>query len=506
MRPFFIYIFSLILLIFIYTSILSKEELFELNEIDFFYPPQEFIIEKKENDILYLKSKDDEIYSFIIKLDSTTRNEFLSQFISGILNSSLIVADELYLLQQKEYKIIPKLNYVGCLENKFKHCFEILNFNYNIKDVLLELVLEQSKSTEELRNIFISFFQKNPSELKLSSKKTQLFYRVKIKIIENDNNHLYFIVFIIPKDSYSKYHFYLNELPYTLNFIQKNISTIQFEESFEQIQNENNFLFIINDAYSMYQNQIILKKQLPFFFSILKTFNINFSLGLLTTNDCKLKTIFTDDIKNIEESIKLANKRNINSCVYYAEKFFNDPQCNDFKIPEHLSLVCISNEPDQYDILNTNPFHHQKNIFTVNKIPFYALVPLNLIAKFDICKNDKKNLQDNDNRKNSIDFMELANNTNSSIFNICMDDYKIYLEQIAMNTAFKFSLIKLSRIPIPYTIQVWDGNTKIEPYTLKSNDLSISTYYIFSESENSILFIGKPIESRIKIFYSTPEH
>lgn len=505
MRPFFIYIFSLILFIGIYTSIFSQDESIEINEKEFFYPPQEFIIEKKENDIIYLKSNDEEVYSFIIKLESSTINQLLSQFISAILNATLIVPDELYLLQQKEYKITPKLNYVGCLENKFKHCFEILNFNYNIKDVLFELVLEQSKSTEELRNIFISFFKKIPSDLKSSSNITHLFYRIKIKIIEKDHNNLFLIVFIIPKSLYSKYQLYINELPYALNFVPGNIPTIQFEETFEQTKNENNFLFIVNDAYSMKQNHILLKKQLSHLITVLKTFNINSSLGLLTTNDCKLKTDFTNNIKNIEESIKLANKRHINSCVYYAEKIFNDPQCNDLTMPHHISIVCISNEPDQYEKLNINPFHYQKNIFTENKLPFYALIPLNYSGKFEICKNDKKHLRDS-SLLNSINFWELAQNTNSSIFNICMDDYRIYLEQIAMDTAFKFSPIKLSRIPVPHTIEVWNGDNKIEPYTHKNNDLSKSIFYIFSESENSILFIGKPVEGRIKISYSTLEH
>ncbi len=507
MRSFSIYIFSILMVTqttFTNSNLFSQVQSVEFNNTYFFYPSELFILEKKENDILYIKSKKEEIYSFIMKLHSPSLNHLLNQFLHAIIESNLIVPEELYLLQQKEYNISPKLNYVGCLEYKFKQCFEIQNFHYSIKDILLEIVLEQSKTTEELRNLFISFFKKNQNILKDLSKKTHLFFRIKLKIIESNKNEFFFIVSITPKHLYTDSQYYMNLLSYTLNIIPQSIKPIPYEEVLEIKPTQVNFLFVINDAHSMKNYQKLLKSQLTHFFDKLQTLNTNFSIGILSTNQCKLQAKFTDDIKIIEKSIKLANQRNLNSCIYYIEMFLKDPECNESRLPKPLSILCITNEWDQYNVLTTAPLELQKNILRENQIPFYALVPLNHKGMFENCKDEKK-IQ-NSHSKNSINLWKLARSTNSSIFNLCKEDYKIYLEEFAMDSVFKFSSLKLERIPLPHSIEILHGEKKIEPYQGKNIQHSENTFYLYSESENSILLIGKPIEGRLKISYLTLEY
>lgn len=473
------------------------EQFLQIDERSLFYLPQEFVVEKQETHSIYLKSKNDEVYSLFMKLHSTP-DEFLKNFFSSL--NTFIVPQELHLLQQKEYQIYPKLNYVGCLEKKFKHCFEILNFKYEVKDIVLEIILEQSKTPDELRNLIGSLFFKN-NNIVHSTQKTHLIYRIKLKIVQNDQT--YVILSIIPKKDYYEQQYLINQISYVFNIVPKNIATIKFEEVLEPKPFQFDVLLVLNNSYPMKQHQILLKEQLPYFFDRLRILNPNFSMGLLTTNSCKLQAEFTKDILQIEKSIKLTDRRDLHSCVYYVEKFLSDSKCWNSKVPKHVSIICIQNSPDQYELLSQKPFNYEKNIFKEKHIPFYAIVPIDSYAKFQICK---ENIKTQKSLEHSIDFKELVNATNGTLFNICMEDYKTFLDDILFDSAFKFSKLKLSRIPVPQSLEVWIGGKKIEPFLNLKNDLINDTYYLFSELENTILLIGTPLEGKIKINYLTLEH
>jgi hypothetical protein len=482
----------------------------------YFTFPEDFIFENQIQQTLFFKTKNNELYSFIINKNNLDLTKFTEQVINKISSAKFIANEGFNLIERKRNKIYPKLKYVGCIEKKFQKCFEILNFYYNTEELLLDLVLVNPMSLAEIRN-HLSQLILNNNLLENSTKENNkyLFYRIRLKIIENQYKDFFILGILTPKEKYYDYEYFIQNILSSTNIINKNTSLLNYEEYFNIQQNKinSNFLFVIDNSGSMAEEQNAVKNNVLRFFNKLSLLSNHFSVGVITTDSCNLRGSFTNSLKDFENYIQVGtNGDSTESCVYYAEKFLNDPQCNQNNIPENLSIICITDESDAYYSLANKKFDKKDNIFIKKKIPFYAIIPLDSYGNLGDCSSTNGitdytgNFSDlSTTNQYAVDLKLLAEKTGGSISSICNEEYGTFLEELAFNSTAKNTKLKLSRFPIRNTIQVTINNAIVPQ--LKGNQFNPHQYYyIYSEEENSLILIGEKLSGRIKISYLTYEY
>ncbi len=462
-----------------------------------------------------LKTKDDNISFFILKIPHRSLNNFVDETLEKISHLKLLTNDGYNLVLKKKHQIKPVLKSTGCLEKKFYQCFEILNYSYNSINVLIDIVLEKSHTPIEIiyeivRKIYKDFTIK---EIQNPQMNQFLFYRVQLKFIENQNKDLFILGIIIPKNQYNHHKYLLERILATTNILPPNITYIEYEEYIDlKPPSPLNLLFVLDNSISMSQEIDLVKKNILNYFDKISLFSNNFSIGLLTTDSCKLKIPFTNNKAIFEQNLNniMLKKNDQASCVYISEKFLSDSNCNNQTF-SNLSIICITDKSDAYYLIKKEKFNEEENIFVQNRIPFYSILPLNKNLLPDDCSSKSviTNYFWNYSNKEStnlyaVDLKLLAQKTDGDFFSICNEEYDDFLENILYNTLAKYSFIKLSRIPIASTIQI-EHESNLLPYFDGKNFSENQTYYIYSEEENSIILIGKEIKGKLILKYYTFE-
>ncbi|GIX43063.1 MAG: hypothetical protein KatS3mg129_2796 [Leptospiraceae bacterium] len=478
--------------------------------------PEDFILENINNsDLLLLKTKNNEIYSFIINKNNINIKDFTKDVLHKINSAEFIAENGFHLIQQKENKIYPQLKYVGCLEKRFNKCFEILNYYYNTIDLLFDIVLTKSLTISELRNNIISILQNQSFKTKSNDIKDMeryLFFRIRLKVFENQNKDFFIFAVLIPKENYYKKEYLIQQFLSSTNILSKNTDLLYQEEYFDINYkiNFSNFLFVIDNSGSMIEEQNSVKNNLLRFINKLSLLSNDFLLGVITTDSCSLRNSFTNKKDQFEKNILVGTDGNATeSCVYYAEKFLTDPDCNNNSIPENLSIICITDESDAYYSLANKPFNKNNNIFISMNIPFYAIMPLNSYGNPGDCSGPNGITDytgnygnETNTQKYAVNLKLLAEKTGGAVSSICTEEYGSFLEELAYASSAKHSRIKLSRIPVSNTIKVYLNQIPIS--NLEGNDYNPDkTYFIYSEEENSIILVGKNIKGRLKVSYLT---
>ena len=478
--------------------------------------PEEAIEVKSNVENLRLfKIKDDDVIFFILKIPYRNVNSFVEETLKKISHLELLAKDGYNLVLRKENQIKPILKSTGCLEKKFYQCFEILNYYYHSINVLLDIVLTKSHTTIEITNLILQTIDKNLAikEIQEHSKNQFLFYRLQLKLIENQNKDLFILGIVIPKNQYNHHKYLIEKILATTNILPPNITYIEYEEHIDiKPPSPLNILLVLENSISMSQEFDLVKKNILNYFDKISLYSNNFSIGLLTTDSCKLKSPFTNNKKLFEENlnkIKLI-KNHQSSCVYVAEKFLSDSNCNDQPI-SNLSIICITDKSDRYYLIKKEKFNEEKNIFVQSKIPFYSIMPLNKNHLPDDCSNKSviTNYFWNYSNKEStyqfaVDLKLLAQKTGGSVFSICNEEYDNFLENIFYKNLAKHSLIRLSRIPIASSIQIEHESSPLLYFDENNFDVN-RTYYIYFEEENAIILLGKEIKGKLILKYYTFE-
>ena len=478
--------------------------------------PEEAIeIKSNVENLSLFKLKDDDVIFFILKIPHRTLNSFIEETLAKISHLELLANDGYNLVLRKENQIKPILKSTGCLEKKFYQCFEILNYYYNSINVLTDIVFVKSFTTIEITDFILQIINKNFAikDIQEHPNTQYLFYRVQLKFIENQNKDLFILGVVIPKNQYNHYKYLIEKTLATTNVLPPNITYIEYEEHIDlKPPTPLNLLFVLDNSISMSQEFDLVKKNILNYFDKISLFSNNFSVGLLTTDSCKLKIPFTNNKKIFEQNLNtIALKKNVqSSCVYISEKFLSDSNCNNQTF-SNLSIICITDKSDAYYLIKKEKFNEEENIFVQNRIPFYSILPLNKNLLPDDCSSKSviTNYFWNYSNKEStyqfaVDLKLLAQKTRGDVYSICNEDYDDFLENILYNTSAKRSFIKLSRIPIASTIQIEHESNPL-PYFDGKNFSENQTYYIYSEEENSIILIGKEIKGKLILKYYTFE-
>lgn len=480
------------------------------------YIPKELKLVYNSNRILILNSEEENL---VVLIQKWNYDQKISEKINDILKlfsqSEFLAKNGFHLILREKFSIYPTIKNVGCLEKKFNQCLEIINHYYETENIYLEIVLSQSLSILDLTKKILKKIDpiNTTQETDLhQTLQSYLFYKIRFKFIGNFNNEVLSIMVLTPEEYYHSNEFLIQRLLATTNYIEKEQNLKLQQEDFKTTKEEkqNTILFVIDNSNTMKEEQINLQKNLKKFIKKLELFGKEIQWGILTTDSCHLKELSTDKDKIIEKILVGTNGHDMESCVYYAEKFLNDPTCNKNQNFENLSILCLTDESDAYSLLKGQKFNYKNNIFNIRNIPFYGIIPLNEKGIPGDCVGEEEisNYTDNyrnleETIENSLDLKLLAEETGGAVSSICSSYYGDFLEEIANSIVGKTSEIQLSKLPIASTIRVWINDNEIEYFrNSKINEVN----FIYFEKENKILIRNNDLEKyKIKVEYLTFE-
>jgi len=296
------------------------------------------------------------------------------------------------------------------------------------------------------------------------------------------------------------------------------------------------FLFVIDNSGSMYEEQTAVANNSLAFFDRLNSLGVDFKIGTITTDNSNLRGTFTSTRNEFESNIQVGtNGSGIESCTYYAEKALSTTSPNNMgailtnglgslntvanagypRNGSTLTVICITDESDAYtyqdgsgSYTDAPRFNLTNNIFTQNNIPFYGVIPLDNSGQHGSCTGVNGNASVYYNFSSSVfptaalNLKTLAENTGGSVSSICGENYGAFLQQLADQVAAKASSYSLTRTPISSTIKVYVNNVEIPRTTTPPAG---TTGYKYISSENKIVFTGRlpEVGAQIKIAYQS---
>ncbi len=486
---------------------------YNLLNFDLYIPKRlEFISTLKISSSFFTFINDESVISFKKLQNNQNLSKLTQELVSRFANSEIIAKNGFHLILKKTTKIQPSLKNVGCLEKKWNQCIEIINHYYYKEEVFLKVVLIKSFSLLELQNKIFQILKVEPlfvfnshRETKNSNKKYLIFYIHFVFFETPDSKFL--TILSTPEEFYYKNEFNIQHLLSVTNIIPKTLNIKPHRDDFELKHNFDspNLLFAIDNSYTMKNRLILLKNIINNIINLSKDFGLGIKIGILTTEDCKLKVPFTSDIETITKSeiFKIRNQY-YESCMHQVEKFLTDSKCNENQSYNRLSILCITDKSDSYFLLNKKIFNIRNNHFLKNKIPFYSIIPLNTKGTLGDCigETGKSNVQGSYENfeeaiKNSINYNILADETNAFTSSICSSYYDDYLRKVIFSLLAKYSGYSLSKIPIPNTIRIWINEQEIDLF-----DYNQLVY--FDEAENKVIIKNHfSKNSELKIEYLT---
>ncbi|MCS7204652.1 MAG: hypothetical protein NZ853_03045 [Leptospiraceae bacterium] len=436
-------------------------------------------------------------------------NEKIQNWISLLETLPFLVKGGIDLYHWDEYILRPNTKFVGCLENYAQECYEVMNYFYEVYDVVLELVLDNPKAPSHLLKEVLRLL-KLPYENEFSnfSEEKELIYHLKWKILNNEQNHSFLILGIFPKETYKKSYFWLDQVFASTNIIPKNALRILIEDEFENLQEHSEILFIADNSYSMKEKFLFFEEQWQYFAKTHSAFFSSLRFGLITMYGCQYQELPKTENSNKEKSHQVEDTQKFfyESCLLCAETFISE------KTNKNIAFVCLSDEGDYYSKITQKKFSERDNLFLKKAIPVFGILPMDHYGNITDCignlgktklhfKYDKK-----EKNELAIDYKLLSRLTKGLTFSICNSDYQFLFKTIAYQTLGHHSKFKLSRLPIQSTIEVQSFTTKIRYLYLDEREFDPNqTYFFYHEKENAIVLVGNQNIEKIQIRYRTME-
>lgn len=411
----------------------------------------------------------------------------------------------------------------------------------------LQLTLRNSYTANDVRNTLIqrigtidgssnvSNFPEDPDGATLDTQ-----FRVIIQATQDSNGNAVVIVGVTTVSNYANVEDELSSLTDGTNV---GPSQQQPQDFVDTLLADNppkaDFLFVVDNSGSMQEEQSAVVSNSLSFFDRLNGLGIDFQLGVITTDSSGVRGgNFTNNRSQFNNNVNAGiNGSGKESCVYFAEKAISLTSPNNMnailtngngslnsvgslgypRANSNLAVICLTDESDAYTKWDGSGsdsdaprFNYADNVFKVNEVTFYAIMPLDNSGQYGSCvgTNGNANVYYNFNPNTTIFSVAalnpktLAENTGGSVSSICGENYGAFLQQLADQVAAKASSYVLSRIPISSTIKVYLNGVELERTTTPPEG---TTGYKYISSENKIVFTGKIPQagSTIQIAYQS---
>ena len=295
------------------------------------------------------------------------------------------------------------------------------------------------------------------------------------------------IIAIIPAGSYSEYEGIVNLTVQMDNLQTAGTTKVSESDSFTaQTVSKADFLFVVDNSGSMYEEQTAVSTNATRFFEKLTNKGLDFKIGVITTDTSTLQgTGFTSDQTEFESNILVGTSGSATeSGIYHAEEALSSDGSSDGSViaagyPRSgatLSVIMLSDEEDQYTSYSSGTaFNFSDNVFTQNDYTVYAIVS----------DPDSGCSGDGGSASGSADYGTLVTNTGGAKGSICQSDYSSTLDTIVSGGGQSFTL---SHTPIVSSLSVTVNGATV---AVKSGDNG----YLYLSSNNSITFYGTAIPS-----------
>ena len=239
------------------------------------------------------------------------------------------------------------------------------------------------------------------------------------------------------------------------------------------------FLFVIDNSGSMGDEQDALSQAASDFISVVTNSGLDFQIGTVTTDRQTLRGVgYTNDTTQFQDDARPGTGGNgTESGIYWAERSLLSTALGDAedgsstlagypRTGASMSVVMLSDEPDQYSRYASSTFDPNSNLFIDRSYPVYSII----------------------NEGSPGDYDDLALATGGSVASI--DDitqFPAIMNAIATNAGGAASLFQLSETPISSTIVVTvDGVSLAEDST---------NGWQYVSGSNSIVFRGDAVPS-----------
>ena len=237
------------------------------------------------------------------------------------------------------------------------------------------------------------------------------------------------------------------------------------------------FLFVIDNSGSMGNEQEALSQAAAEFINVITSSGLDFQIGTITTDSQTLQGQgYTNDTNQFAaDASPGTGGSGTESGVYFAERSLLSTALGDAedgsstsagypRAGASLSVVIMSDEPDQYSRYASSTFDVQNNLFVDRSYPVYAII----------------------NEGSPGDYDDLALATGGSTASIAdTSQFPPIMNEIARNAGGAASLFQLTEEPISSTIVVEVDGTRVQADGMDG--------WQYVAGSNSIVFRGSAV-------------
>lgn len=330
-------------------------------------------------------------------------------------------------------------------------------------------------------------------------------FRLLLGVLELEGK-FYYQLAVMPESVYDDFGAIAESIVSSGNLTILNSAEFSATETFLGIDvstNLTDFLFVIDDSGSMYEEQEAVKAVSEDFGAAVGNAGLDFNIAIIstgesiddtncTTGDCASRVVNTigiidNDIALFKNNIVLdTNGSPTETGIYNAERALSSSGILTAKnFPREgaaLSVLIMSDEVSQYEWRADKAFDVENNLFITNNYAVYSLVDLNNSGQY-------------------TDLSASSGGFSANILNINPStgllDYKLIMEKLAKSANAAASTYRLSNPNVkPLSITVEVNGTKVENNYVNG--------WAFNSGTNSIAFYGSaipPVDAPIVVSY-----